>query len=96
MAGHGFLHVDVVINDPEESKSILVDVDAAEFSDFIGCVSNKANEVTTKVCMNLRSVDVGKVVGARSNGSQGRRQYLPRYGQSILGGEGYRLGLENR
>jgi hypothetical protein len=71
MAGHGFLHVDVVINDLEESKSILVDADAAEFSKFIGCVSNEANEVTTKVCMNLRSVDVGKVVGARSNGSQG-------------------------
>ncbi len=71
MAGHGFLHIDVVINDLEESKSILVDVDAAEFSDFIGCVSNEANEVTAKVCMNLRSVDVGKVVGARSDGSQG-------------------------
>ena len=71
MAGHGFLHVDVVINDLEESKNILVDVDAAEFSDFIGCISNKANEVTTKVCMNLRSVDVGKVVGAWSDGSQG-------------------------
>ncbi len=71
MAGHGFLHVDVVINDLEESKSILVDVDAAEFSNFIGCISNEANEVTTKVCMNLRSVDVGKVVGARSDGSQG-------------------------
>ncbi len=71
MAGHGFLHVDIVINDLEESKSILVDVDAAEFSDFIGCVSNEANEVTAKVCMNSRSVDVGKVVGARSDGSQG-------------------------
>jgi hypothetical protein len=71
MAGHGFLHVDVVINDLEESKSILGDVDAAEFSDFIGCIFNEANEVTAKVCMNLRSVDVGKVVGARSNGSQG-------------------------
>ncbi len=71
MAGHGFLHVDVVINDLEESKSILLDVDAAVFSNFIGCVSNKANEVTAKVCMNMRSVDVGKVVGARSDGSQG-------------------------
>jgi hypothetical protein len=71
MAGHGFLHVDVVINDLEESKNILVDVDAAEFFNFIGCVSNKANEVTAKVCMNLRGVDVGKVVGARSDGSQG-------------------------
>jgi hypothetical protein len=71
MAGHGFLHVDVVINDLEESKSILVDVDAAELSNFIGCISNKANEVATEVCMNLRSIDVGKVVGAWSNGSQG-------------------------
>ncbi len=71
MAGHGFFHVDVVINDLEESKSILVDVDAAELSIFIGCVSNKANEVTAEVCMNLRSIDVGKVVGALSNGSQG-------------------------
>ncbi len=70
MAGHGFLHVAVGIDDLEESKSILVDVDAAEFSNSIGCVSNKANEVTAEVCMNLRSVDVGKVVGARSNGSQ--------------------------
>ncbi len=70
MAGHGFLHVDIGIDDLEESKSILVDVDAAEFSDVIGCVSNEANEVTAEVCMNLRSVDVGKVVGAWSNGSQ--------------------------
>ncbi len=70
MAGHGFLHVDVGIDDLEEFKSILVDVDPAEFSDFIRCVSNEANEVTTEICMNLRSVDVGKVVGARSNGSQ--------------------------
>jgi hypothetical protein len=70
MAGHGFLHVDVVINDLEESKSILVDVDAAELSDFIGCISNKANEVTAKVYMNLRSLDVGKVVGAQDS-SQG-------------------------
>ncbi len=46
-------------------------MDAAELSDFIGCISNEANEVTAKVCMNLRGVDVGKVVGARSNGSQG-------------------------
>jgi hypothetical protein len=71
MAWHGFLHVDFVTNDLEESKSILVDVDAAEFSNFIGCISNKANEVTAEVCMNLRSVDVGKVVGARRDGSQG-------------------------
>jgi hypothetical protein len=48
-----------------------VDVDAAEFSNFIGYVSNKADEVTTEVGMNLGSVDVGKVVGARSDSSQG-------------------------
>ncbi len=52
-------------------KSVLVDVDAAEFSDFVGCVSNKANEVAAEVSMNLRSVDVGKVVGTWSNSSKG-------------------------
>ncbi len=71
MAGHGFLHVDVGIDDLEESKSIFVDVDAVELSNFIGCVSNEADEVTAEVCMNLRSVDVEPVVGARSDGSQG-------------------------
>ncbi len=71
MAGHGFIHVYVGINDLEESKSVLVDVDAAEFSDFVGCISNKANEVAAEVCMYLRGVDVGKVVGARSNSPQG-------------------------
>ncbi len=71
MVRHGFLHVDIVINDLEESKSILVDMDAAELSNFIGCISNEANKVTTEVCMNLRSIDVGKVVGARNDGSQG-------------------------
>ncbi len=48
-----------------------MDVDAAEFSNFVGCVSNKANEVTAEVCMYLRGVDIGKVVGARSNSPQG-------------------------
>ncbi len=67
MAGHGFIHVYVGIDDLEESKSIFVDVDAAEFSDFVGCVSNEANEVTAEVCMYLRGLDIGKVVGARSN-----------------------------
>ena len=71
MAGHGFIQVYVGIDDLEESKSILVDVDAAEFSDFVGCVSNKANEVAAEVSMNLRSVDVGKIVGTWSNGSKG-------------------------
>ncbi len=71
MAGHGFIHVSIGVDDLEESKSVLVDVDAADFSNFIGCVSNKANEVAAEVCMNLRSMDVGKVVGARSNGPKG-------------------------
>ena len=51
MAGHGFIQVYVGIDDLEESKSILVDVDAAEFSDFVGCISNKA-----KMKLPLRSV----------------------------------------
>jgi hypothetical protein len=46
-------------------------VDAAEFSDFVGCVFNEANEVIAEVCMYLRGVDIGKVVGARSNSPQG-------------------------
>ncbi len=71
MAGHDFIQVYIGINDLEESKSVLVDVDAAEFSDFVGCVSNKANEVAAEVSMNLRSVDVGKVVGTWSNGPKG-------------------------
>ncbi len=71
MAGHSFIQVYVGINDLEESKSILVDVDAAEFSNFVGCVSNKANEVAAEVSMNLRSVDVEKVVGTWSNGPKG-------------------------
>ncbi len=71
MAGHGFIQVYIGIDDLEESKSVLVDVDAAEFSNFVGCISNKANEVATEVNMNLRSVDVGKVVGTWSIGPKG-------------------------
>ena len=71
MAGHGFIHVCIGINDLEEFKSILVYVDAAEFSNVVGCVSNKANEVAAEVSMNLRGVDVGKVVGTWSNGPKG-------------------------
>ncbi len=71
MAGHDFIQVYVGIDDLEESKSVLVDVDAAEFSDFVGCISNKANEVAAEVSMNLRGVDVGKVVGTWSNGTKG-------------------------
>ncbi len=71
MAGHGFIHVYVGTDDLEESKSVFVDVDAAEFTNFVGCVSNEANEVTAEVCVYLRGVDIGKVVGARSNSPQG-------------------------
>jgi hypothetical protein len=46
-----------------------VDVDAAELSKLIGCVSNKTLAVFAKVCMNLGGVDVGKIVGARGNSS---------------------------
>jgi hypothetical protein len=46
-----------------------VDVDAAELSSLIGCVSNKTQEVSAEVGMNLGGVDVGKVVGARGNSS---------------------------
>ncbi len=48
-----------------------MDVDAAEFSDLVRCISNEANEVTAEVCLYLRGVDVGKVVGSRSNSPQG-------------------------
>ncbi len=71
MAGHGFIQVYIGIDDLEESKSILVDVDTAELSNFIGCIFNKANEVAAEVSMNLRSVDVEKVVRTCSNGPKG-------------------------
>jgi hypothetical protein len=59
------------VDDLEESKRIFVDVDAAELSNLIGCISNKTQEVFAEVSMNLGGVDVGKVVGARGNSSQG-------------------------
>jgi hypothetical protein len=71
VAGHGFIQVYVGIDDLEESKNVLVDVDAAELSNFVGCVSNKANEVAAEVSMNLRSIDVGKVGETWSNGPKG-------------------------
>ncbi len=71
MAGHGFLQVCFGVNDLEESKRIFVDVDAAELSNLIGCVSNKTEEVSAEVGINLGGIDVGKVVGARGNSSQG-------------------------
>ena len=62
---------DVGIDDLEESKSILVDVDAAELSNLIGCISNKPQEASSEVGMNLGGIDVGKVVGGHGNSSQG-------------------------
>ncbi len=48
-----------------------MDVDAAELSNLIGCISNKTQEVSAEVGMNLGSINVGKVVGAQGNSSQG-------------------------
>jgi hypothetical protein len=63
MAGHSFIHVCVGVNDLEESTTgILVDVDAAELSDFVGRISDETDEVSAEVSVNLRSIDVGKVV----------------------------------
>ncbi len=59
MAGHGFIHACVGVDDLEESKGILVDVDAAELSDFVGSISDETNEVAAEVSVNLRSIDVG-------------------------------------
>ncbi len=73
MARHGFLQVCFGVDDQEESKGIFVDVDAVELSNLIGCVSNKTQEVSTEISMNLGlgGIDVGKVVGAQGNSSQG-------------------------
>jgi hypothetical protein len=71
MAGHGFIHVCVGINDLEESKGILVDVVAAELSNFVGCTSDETDEVTAEVSVNLRSIDVGKVVRTWSHSPKG-------------------------
>ncbi len=71
MARHGFLQVCFGVDDLEESKRIFVDVDAAELSNLIGCISNKTEEVFAEVGMNLGGINVGKVVGAQGNSSQG-------------------------
>ena len=71
MAGHGFLQVCFGVDDLEESKTIFVDEDAAELSNLIGCISNKTQEVSAEVGMNLGVIDVEKVVGAQGNSSQG-------------------------
>jgi hypothetical protein len=41
---------------------IFVDVDAAELSNLIGCVSNKTQDVSTEVGMNLGGINIGKVI----------------------------------
>jgi hypothetical protein len=46
-------------------------VDAAELSNLIGCISNKTQEVSVEVSMNLGGVYVGKVVGAWGSSSHG-------------------------
>ncbi len=71
MAGHGFIHVCVGVDDLDESKGILVDVDAAELSNFVGIISNETDEVATEVGVNLRSIDVGKVAKTWSHGPKG-------------------------
>ncbi len=71
MARHGFLQICFGVNDLEESKRIFVDVDAAELSNLIGCVSNKTEEVSSEVGMNLGGIDIGKVDKAQGNSSQG-------------------------
>ncbi len=71
MARHGLVQVCFGVNDLEESKRIIVDVDAAELSNLIVCISNKPQEVSAEVGMNLGGIDVGKVVGALGNSSQG-------------------------
>jgi hypothetical protein len=71
VARHGLVQVCFRDDNLEESKRIFVDVDAAGLSNLIGCVSNKPQEVFVEVCMNWGGIDVGKVVGAWGNSSQG-------------------------
>ncbi len=71
MTRHGFIHICVGVNDLEESKGILVDVDAAELSYFVGSISDETDEVAAEVSVNLRSIDVGKVVRTWSHGPEG-------------------------
>jgi hypothetical protein len=71
VARHGLVQVHFGVDDLKESKRFFVDVDTAELLNPIGCISNKPQEVSAKVGMNLRGIDVGKVVGARGDSSQG-------------------------
>jgi hypothetical protein len=66
VARHGFLQVHFEVDDLEESKRIFVDVDTAELSNLIRCISNKTQEVSAEVGMNLGGIDIGKVVGAQA------------------------------
>jgi hypothetical protein len=45
-------------------------VDAAELSNPIGCISNKPQEISAEVGMNVGGIDIGKVAGAQGNSSQ--------------------------
>jgi hypothetical protein len=71
VARHGLVQVCFGVDDLEESKRIIVDVDAAGLSNLIGSISNKPQEVSAEVGMNLGGIDVEKVVGALGNSSQG-------------------------
>ncbi len=48
-----------------------MDVDAAELSNFVGSISDETDEVATEVSVNLRSIDVGKVVRTWSHSPEG-------------------------
>ena len=100
MARHGLVQVCFGVDDLKESKRIFVDVDAAELSNPIGCVSNKPQEVSAEVGLNLGGIDVGKVVGAQGNSSQGSECAGTNTSKDMvkvfLREEGCRLGLENR
>ncbi len=71
MARHGLVQVCFGVNDLELSKRIFVDVNAAELYNLIECIFNKTQEVSAEVGINLGGIDVGKVVRAHGNSSQG-------------------------
>ncbi len=68
-----------------------MDVDAAELSNLIGCVSNKPQEVSAEVSINLVGIDVGKVVGAQGISSQGGNGDGTNTSKDLV-----KVGLENR
>ncbi len=71
-----------------------------KFSNLIGCTSNKPQVVSAEISMNLGGIDVGKVVGAQGNSSQGSECAGTNTSKDMvkvfLREEGCRLGLENR